>query len=84
MLLCSNRIRLSDRDKKLLIWASQGLSVDHIKTVDQLVNFIHSVQRLYPGQTAEERRIKILLERFIPDDELMVQVEGNVLRLTRI
>jgi len=84
MLLCSNRIRLSDRDKKLLIWASQGSSVDEIKTVDQLVEFIHMTQRLYPGQTAEERRIRILLDRFIPDDKLMVQVEGNVLRLTRI
>lgn len=83
MLVCSNRIRLSDRDKLLLVWASQGTSVDNIKTVDQLVDFIRKAQRLYPRQTAKERRIRILLDRFIPDEEL-IQVEGNVLRLTRI
>jgi len=69
MLLCSNHVRLSDRDKKLLVWASQGTSVDEIRTVDQLIDFIHATQRLYPGQTAEERRVRILLNRFIPDDE---------------
>ncbi len=84
MLLCSNCVRLSDRDRRLLVWASQSLSVDHIKTVDQFIDFIHATQRLYPGHSAEERRIRILLERFIPDDELMVQVEGNVLHLTHI
>ncbi len=83
MLVCSNRIRLSDRDKELLVWASQGESVEHIKTVEQLTNFIHSIQRLYPGRTADERRIKILLERFIPD-EPVEEIEGNVLRLRRI
>ncbi|MDX8403232.1 MAG: hypothetical protein R8K54_02350 [Mariprofundaceae bacterium] len=83
MLVCSNHIRLSDGDKKLLVWASQGTSVDDIKTVDQLVDFIHTTQQLYPGHSAEARRIRILLQRFIPDEEL-IQVEGNVLRLTRI
>ncbi|MCF7821193.1 MAG: hypothetical protein K9M17_01970 [Mariprofundaceae bacterium] len=80
MLLCSNRIRLSDRDRKLLVWASQGSSVDEIKRVDQLVDFIHATQQLYPGHSAEERRIRILLQRFIPDAG-MVRTEGNVLRL---
>lgn len=83
MLVCSNHVRLSDRDKELLVWASQGEAVDHIKTVEQLTNFIHSIQRLYPGHTADERRIKILLERFIPD-ETVEELECNVLRLRRI
>lgn len=83
MLVCSNHVRLSDRDKELLVWASQGKSVDHIKTVDQLADFIHTTQQLYPGRTADERRIKILLERFIPD-EPVEEPEGNVLRLRRI
>jgi len=83
MLVCSNRVRLSDRDKRLLVWASQGLSADHIRTVEQLAEFIHAAQRLYSGNSAEERRIRVLLERFIPD-EAMIQVEGNVLRLLHI
>ena len=83
MLVCSNHVRLSDRDKELLVWASQGASVDGIKTVDQLIDFIHTTRRLYPGRSADERRIRILLQRFIPDEEL-IQTEGNVLRLTRI
>jgi len=83
LLVCSNHVRLSNRDKKLLVWASQGASVDHIRRVDQLIDFIHAIQRLYPGRSADERRIRILLERFIPDEE-MIQVEGNVLRLTHI
>jgi len=83
MLICSNHVRLSDRDKELLVWASQGESVDEIKTVDQLADFIHSTQQLYPGFSADERRIRILLERFIPD-ETVEEIEGNVLRLRRI
>ena len=83
MLVCSNHVRLSDRDKELLIWASQGQSVDDIKTVDQLAEFIHDTQQLYPGYSADERRIRILLERFIPD-ETVEEIEGNVLRLRRI
>jgi len=83
MLVCSNHVRLSDRDKRLLVWASQGQSVDHIKTVDQLAEFIHATQQLYPGYSADERRIRILLQRFVPD-ESMIQVEGNVLRLLHI
>jgi len=83
MLVCNNCVRLSDRDKELFAWASQGVPVDEIRTVDQLVTFIHKIQRLYPGHSAEERRIRILLQRFIPDEEA-IQVEGNVLRLTRI
>jgi len=83
MLVCSNHVRLSDRDKELLVWASQGESVDDIKTVDQLAEFIHATQQLYPGYSADERRIRILLERFIPD-ETVEEIEGNVLRLRRI
>jgi len=83
MLVCSNHVRLSDRDKELLTWASQGQSVDDIKTVDQLAEFIHTTQQLYPGYSADERRIRILLERFIPD-ETVEEIEGNVIRLRRI
>lgn len=83
MLVCSNHVRLSDRDKRLLVWASQGESVEHIKTLAQLADFIHQIQQLYPGRSADERRIRILLERFIPD-ETMVRIEGKVLRLIHI
>lgn len=83
MLVCGHRLRLSEQDQKLLVWASQGMSVDHIRTVEQLSDFIHLIQHLYPGRTADERRVRMLLERFIPDEEV-IEAEGNVLRLTRI
>lgn len=83
MLVCGHRLKLSEQDRRLLVWASQGMSVDHIRTVEQLADFIHRIQRLYPGRTADERRIRMLLERFIPDEEV-VETDGNVLRLTRI
>lgn len=83
MLVCSNHVRLSDRDKELLVWASHGETVDHIRTVGQLADFIHTTQQRYPGYSADERRIRMLLERFIPD-ESVEEIEGNVLRLRRI
>lgn len=83
MLVCGHHLRLSEQDRRLLVWASQGMSVDHIKTVEQLSDFIHLIQGLYMGRSADERRIRILLERFIPD-EGVIEADGNVLRLTRI
>jgi len=84
LLVCGNRVRLSDRDKRLLRRASRGGSVDHIHTVEQLSDFIHATQQLYTGDTAEEVRLRSLLERFIPDASQQADDEENVLHLTHI
>lgn len=83
MLVCGHHLRLSEQDRKLLVWASQGMSVDHIKTVEQLSDLIRMIQRLYPGRTTDERRVRMLLEYFIPDEEV-IEADGNVLLLIRI
>lgn len=84
LLVCGNRVRLSDRDKRLLRRASRGGSVDHIHTVEQLSDFIHTTQQLYTGNSTEEVKIRGLLQRFIPDASQQTHDEENVLHLTHI